>query len=383
MHFGDSIRAKPSGKSLATITTEEFGEVDVEQVLNGLAQLQGLCESVLRTDYTSDFSPVDELDKQVQALYASANKRGNDPTVELGLHCQFKGTREKPRFNMHDHSTVVNWVMCSRSAEEFYHEHFKDSQDVRFVPTIEPGAPLSITVTKMMEDWGSAGINPKVLLMQQHGKFQSGDSLEELWDLDQMVENVIWQGAKNTLLQPPFGVKTYKHPSGHYLKKALEHTSSLYSEHGNQFGSIVPHCDDYVMKMLNSKKALDIIAQGAPNPDAQVYGGVAPLIIDGDPLRVVNYEDSVGRYQKRFTVDEKMNYDGAPYMPRIVLVPKVCAITVGKTQDEAQRAYEALLDTVYVMRGAEAFGGMIPNPHKLLVYTHRWKAEARRQAVSR
>jgi rhamnose utilization protein RhaD (predicted bifunctional aldolase and dehydrogenase) len=90
-------------------------------------------------------------------------------------------------------------------------------------------------------------------------------------------------------------------------------------------------------------------------------------------------------YERRFTYTKPINANGSLYLPRIVLIQGLCAITMSAEEDHAKarkkanNAYEALIDTVYVQRGATAFGGMKPLSHQHLFYITNWAAEKRRQ----
>ena len=383
VHLGDRMFVKLSGYPLSTITSDGFGDVSVHKVIDGLKKLEELCMQVLESDYIRDFSPVMELDAKVTKLLNRANQGVGEPSVETGLHAQLAGTPERPRCNIHTHNTIVNALLCSNGAETGYNELFGDDPNVQFMDFVEPGAPLSVAFNRRMKEWRSKGLDPKVILMAQHGIVVTGYSMEEVVELHDKVAIRIKEYLEKHLPEHPFGVSDCNPYNQVARQNALLDVASCFP------GRTVHTPDeenDLVLRMLLSKttktseSAYARIARGMPNPDAVVYGGVALMVVNrvkGDPTS--NLRKRIEAAKERYVEDHKnIRLDGSPYLPRIVLIPGLCSFTIGEDSKKCHKAYAALLDTVYVMRGAEAFGGMKPLSPKHLFYITNWGAEKRR-----
>ena len=377
---GNILFVKLSGHRLSTIEADGFGEVNVQQLLDGLQKLEKECSAVLNSDYTKDFSPVTTLDSKVTELFSKANAVGGDPSVESGLHAQLAGTFKKPRWNLHDHNTIKNYLLCSENAEQVYKEIFGDDPRVRFMDFVEPGALLSIVFNRKMNEWKNTS-EPNIILMAQHGAIQTGYPPQEIYDLDQMVVEKISSYAVQNLPEYPFGVKSYTRPDNDSIIKAAGIVSRCFDKVWVQANQSE---NDIIMRMLFSEKALKTIKQGMPNPDAVVYGGAAPLVLDFNPGdNPAKLEDSarkaLGQYKEKY---KELSLSHKGYLPKIIIIPGLCVITIGESEKQADNAYAALLDTSYILSGAEAFGGMKPLSDKHLFYITNWAAEQRREKIA-
>ncbi len=388
INLGYIMYVKLSGHSLPTIREDGFGEIDVGHVAEGLKRYEKQCRLVLDSDYTKDFSPVMELDDLVSELFTHANAGQGEPSVETGLHAQLSGTGKSPRWNMHDHSTIANGLLCSNNAEKAFYEIFGDILSIRFMQFIEPGAPLSIMFNQHMQRWKQQ-VEPSVIMMAQHGKIQTDYSPEKVWGHAQMVTAKILDYSQSHLPQHPFGVEyvSFNQNAPFLITEACSYLEEIFpGKKAYHFAQ-----NDLLMKMLHSKQALATIAQGAPNPDAAVYGGAAPMVVDFESSEgVAKLKDRIDKareeYIRKYTQDFPLNANKSEYLPKIILIPGVCAITLGdkdkNPEKQANNAYAALLDTIYLMRQAEAFGGMKPLSYRHLYYITNWGAEERRKKLA-
>lgn len=383
IHFGDTLYVKLSGHQLPTITGDGFGKIDVKRVVKGLKKYEEQCRTVLKGDYTQDFSSVIQLDDLVSKLFTDANSSGGEPSVETGLHAQLSGTNHRPRWNMHDHNTIANGLLCSNNAEEAFCEIFAPDNTFCFIPFIEPGAPLSIKFNQCMEGWRKK--QPSVIMMAQHGKIQTAYSPKEVWELAELTTSKIKGYAESKLPRSPFHVRSYNPPSD-YLCQSIQYRLMECFNELSYFQAHVPE-DDLILRMLNSQKALNTIETGMPNPDAAVYGGAAPMIVRVKPSEGISkLKDSIKKakedYIRQYTEATPLNADKSIYLPKIVLVEGICAVTMGQNLKQVKNAYASLLDTVYVMHMAQAFGGMKPLSYKHLYYINNWGAEKRRARLA-
>ena len=87
-----------------------------------------------------------------------------EPSVENGLHARLAGSEEIPRWNIHDHNTIINSMLCAENAEEaFYNIFGRDNRMIRYMEFIEPGAPLFVVFNDKIgkRRYGQSIIIPK------------------------------------------------------------------------------------------------------------------------------------------------------------------------------------------------------------------------------
>jgi len=383
INIGDKLYVKKSGKYLSTITANGFAEVDVDKITTGLAKLQGQCKRVLETDYTKDFSCVDTLDKKVLKLFGEGS-------VETGFHAKLAGTLDKPRWNMHDHNSLVNGLLCSKYADFHVDRIFKGDKHIKYMPFIEPGAPLSIRFNQYMDEWRKKDEEPSVILMGQHGKIQTANSPKELCELADYVVDKVRAELPRNWLSNAFGIKeTPKESNPRDIANVIESLKRMYGDDVT-IKAFTKH--EVVQKMLHSREAVGLIEQGMPNPDAAVYAGAAPMVVNYVPI----YHDGAWeplkkarrKYVQKWTVEQPLNDDGSEYVAKLVLVPRLGAFAIGKKDEKGDgdkkcnQIYSSLLDTAHVMAAADAFGGMKSLSYKHLYYINNWKAEHRREVIA-
>lgn len=374
---GNTLWVKLSGTSFKNIGPEDFGELNLERLQDGLPKVNSLCKKVLSEDYRNNFTPVVYLDELASSLFTEANMGSGEPSVETGLHARLAGSEEIPRWNIHDHNTIINSMLCAENAEEAFYDIFgRDNRMIRYMEFIEPGAPLFVVFNDKMKKWEKEDI-VKVILLSQHGKILSGESAKEVIGLHNNAIEKVNNYIKDNIPKDIFHSNTEPVLDTSCMESAVRYIE----EYLPDFYVNNVNCEDMLIKyMLCSEYALSTLAKGMPNPDAVVYGNAAVMNIDFN-WEKSNLKDKIAEaihYYKNTHGALNLNKD--QYLPKIIIIPKAGVITVGANRKVAENAYAALLDTVYIMRGAEAFGGMKPLSPKHQYYINNWAAEKRRAA---
>jgi len=381
LNNGADLIVKLSGHFFSTINETGFGIATIDEILDGLLLLEPECDALRRLDYVQNFDPVNELDRKVAALYTRTNRSGGELSVEAGFHARLRGTLDGPRINMHDHHSTMNGLLNAWEAEQHSARLFSDLPYVKFMEFMETGAPLAIEFNRRMRRWAAEGGEPTVILMAQHGAIQTGYTTREVLGLSNLVVTRIQEDIKSRLPEFAFGVETYKLPDAAIIEQATAYLKNVMEKKFAACHGI--NEDAHVMRMLNSDKALEIIASGSPNPDACVYGGAYTMNVDYKPgdsfekLRA-NIDEAWKAYQRKHTEESPLYVDRRVYKPKIVLIKGLGAITLGDTEKEALNGHYALLDTVHVMKTAQAYGGMKPLTYAQLFYMTNWALEIRR-----
>jgi len=80
---------------------------------------------------------------------------------------------------VHTHPTLVNAILCANKAEETVRSLF--GSEVMFVPCTDPGYVLFTRIRDMLADWRkSHAADPRMIFLQNHGVFVSGNSPDEI-----------------------------------------------------------------------------------------------------------------------------------------------------------------------------------------------------------
>jgi rhamnose utilization protein RhaD (predicted bifunctional aldolase and dehydrogenase) len=169
---------KASGSNLATASTDDFVEVDIdvymEQILGG------------------DASDADVADMMRRATLQGTKR----PSVESLLHAV---CMQVPGVNAiaHTHPTAVNSLLCSDRARALMEgSMFPDQivvmgQHQLMVPYVDPGLPLAQVVHGMIGDHiREHGSHPKVIYLLNHGMFALGANAEESIQITTMAVKV-------------------------------------------------------------------------------------------------------------------------------------------------------------------------------------------------
>lgn len=158
-----TIWIKASGQSLAELSEDGLVALSREKL-----------RIISIKKYPDD--PMEREDQVKKDLFASIIGTGKfkRPSVETSLHEMIQY-----RYVVHLHPTLINGVLCSRNARKLITRIF--GEKVLFVPYTDPG----YTLFKKLESEISAyrekhSGDPKIILLENHGSFVSGDTVEEI-----------------------------------------------------------------------------------------------------------------------------------------------------------------------------------------------------------
>ncbi len=157
----DRLWVKASGFPLATITEDGFAVLD-------RAKLAVIGEK----QYSADPAEREEMIKQ--DLAAACITKDRRPSVETSMHNSISAP-----FVVHLHPTMVGALMSGNKAEELTKDIFGDR--VLYIPYTDPGYVLFKKVDDGIAAHKAAhGMEPRIILLQNHGIFVSGDTPEEI-----------------------------------------------------------------------------------------------------------------------------------------------------------------------------------------------------------
>jgi rhamnose utilization protein RhaD (predicted bifunctional aldolase and dehydrogenase) len=170
---------KASGKYLSKSDRETFVKVRLQQALAILDEGELSDEEIKDALFAACVDPANQL----------------KPSVETTFHA-FLLSIPDVNFVGHTHPTAVNSILCSKKAKDAYAGRLFPDEIVYcgiepiFIDYVDPGLELARVIRARCYDYiDRHGVNPKVILIQNHGFIAVGKSAHE-------VEAVTIMGVK-------------------------------------------------------------------------------------------------------------------------------------------------------------------------------------------
>lgn len=133
--------------------------------------------------------------ESIRLLEGMENKR---PSVEAGFH-SFLG-----KCVIHTHSVYANILCCSAEGEDIAGKILSGMRYV-FVPYLDPGFRLALTIKKITDEYTSEnGAPPDLIFLKNHGLIVHSDKDERAIELHEKA---------NDLIREHFGIKDYPVPA--------------------------------------------------------------------------------------------------------------------------------------------------------------------------
>ena len=331
----DVMYIKGSGTSLSTITKDGFVKMNRQKL-----------KDIFSKTYPDD-------DKEREALFledlSNAKEAGEEnkrPSVETTLHSLFEYT-----FVLHLHPALVNGLTCSQNGKEKARELFGDS--VIWVDVCKPGYILSKICFDLMEKYkNETGKSADMILLENHGVFVAGNTVEEL-------------GEKLALITSKIRGQIVREPdlsSGEFDGDKSMSTFNVLNE---------VFCDDYVITYDPSVESLKIAENEESlkkiykpfNPDQVVYCKPYPVYVENEkdiPEKVAEYKNKNG------------------FLPKLILVKDCGAYAVDVSEKGSENASMLFNDALKIAVFAESFGGCKPMTDELTDFIVNWEAESYR-----
>ncbi len=330
-----TLYVKCSGTRLADITEDGFVALD----LKGLREL-------MNKEYPAEDAAreaaflADVMDTRTDA---DLNKR---PSVEALLHSLFPQA-----YVLHVHPSMINGLTCSNGGEKLAAELLGD--DVLWIPLCRPGYTLGKLCYGMMQDYEKEkGKKVQILLLQNHGIFVAGDSVEEIDALFSKVENALKKVVIRTadLTAPDDSVCALLD------QKAGELTDELGV-------TVIPVKAKEAVSFAESAETAKPLLKPF-TPDHIVYCGPWPLTL----TKTGGAKEALAAFEQEKGV-----------VPKLILLYGVGAFIM--EDDEASRSKAELLfrDAMKIAVFAESFGGPLSMTEDLTDFILHWEAESYRK----
>ncbi len=333
-----TLYVKCSGTSLADITEDGFVAMD-RRALSAL----------MEKDYPKDDTQREaEFLKDVMAARTDSNAEKR-PSVEALLHSLFP-----QKFVLHIHPALVNGLTCAKEGQTEAARLLGD--DVLWIPLCRPGYTLGKICHLAMSGYEKQqGRKAAVLLLQNHGIFVAGESVEEIDGLFSDVETRL-QSAVN---RRPDADEA----NGNEKQKLLKAAEDM----GGLLGiGVEPLFTKEAVRFCENEESAKPLMRPF-TPDHIVYCGPFPL-----------YIRDVSEVKEQYMAFEKSH--GFP--PKIILVEGVGAFAADPLVSTRQKAKLLLADAMKVAVYSESFGGPLPMTEELTDFILHWEAESYRKSKS-
>jgi len=329
---------KASGTNMKNIDFNDFVCLD-RMVLSKIGKKKYSSFSVEREK---------EIKEDLQkAILTPTDKR---PSVETSLHNIIPY-----RFVMHTHPAFVNGLLCTVNSRGKVAELF--GNDILYVEYTDPGYVLFKKVSSSLLKFEKAkGFFPQIILLENHGVFVSGDSIEDIYDIYRKIQCLLSiDGCKLPTRQ------TYKLPDFSREKSVI---ASLYPSRNC---SIKVDANAWAQYFTDSKDCFEIVSSPFV-PDHIVYCKAHYLF--------VKREECIKDKLRSFLSKNE-------YFPKVIGVEKKGVLIVDEDQRSAETGMEVFKDLMKVGYYALQYGQPRPLSQGQIDFIETWEVENYRLKVSK
>lgn len=325
-HLGRSIRVllvKGSGSDLKSCQLKDFAPLRLEELV--AAELH---------EEMTDEAMVDYLNRCL------VNPKSPRPSIETLMHAFIPYDHVD-----HTHADAILSITNTKNIHKIFEKLF--AQDMVFVPYIKPGFPLARAVAKAFKK----SPRSRGAILEKHGIFTWGNSAKESYQtMIEMVtraEDYVKNFRPN---QPPFG-KTSSTTADQCQQNYLEIAPKLRGMVGKIQKFILNHsCPPDVVEFANSERGNVISQKGPATPDHLSRTKKSCLFTQKDWVKDLekyqrDYEAYFARYQ-----DATMKLQDAN--PRVLIIPQVGMVTLGKDIKSAKIAGDIYQHTIDIFKNA-------------------------------
>jgi rhamnose utilization protein RhaD (predicted bifunctional aldolase and dehydrogenase) len=317
-----TIWVKASGRNLASITENDFVELDRNKLkLAGKKKFSANSEK--REAQIQDF---------IQSASISKKKRLR-PSVETSLH-----NIVEYQFVVHSHPFVVNGVLCSQNAKTTVYECF--GNNVLFVPYANPGYLLFKQVKKGLADYRKKfKLEPKIIFLQSHGVIVAANDIDEIKSIYAEIISTI-------------GCRINKMPEIRELpvdEQLMRIACAIKTElYGNQEKTILINNNLLIQQFYSSREQFNQISLPV-SPDAIIYYNACPVMIE----QTKNLDQAIEEFRERYNVYKALYSE----VPKIMVVKNLGFVAIDGSPDSAKTAVAVFENVLKISILSAFFGG--------------------------
>jgi rhamnulose-1-phosphate aldolase/alcohol dehydrogenase len=348
-----------------------------------LATLKESGLAVLRRDRILGLKAVypgpEREDEMVAALdFCLHGKGGATPSIDTSMHAFVEAAHVD---HLHPDSGIA--IATAMDGEQLTSKIFGNR--VVWVPWRRPGFQLGLDIAAIKET------NPSAIgcILGGHGITAWGDTAAECesnsLEIIETAEEYIVQHGRSE----PFGARR----SGFVAlaqadrrRRAADLAPKLRAIASRDHSSVGHFIDtDSVLDFMSREKFEGLASLGTSCPDHFLRTKIRPLVLDLPPTAGLQETmERLSELHESYRADYRQYYEAhaapdSPSMrgadPAIVLIPGVGMFSYGKDKQTARVAGEYFLNTINVMRGAEALSEYSPIPDSEKFRIEYWSLE--------
>lgn len=303
------------------------------------------------------------------------------PSVEALLHAALPA-----RFIDHTHADAILAVADQDDGETICRRIFSDR--LLWIPYVMPGFGLAKACKKAWDMAMGLGRSPTIMILERHGIFTWGDTAKESYE--RMIEAVtiaerhahdkmgtidlpaLDRDAKLEARVMPIVRGALATVSGEAVEKAP---------------IVVVRSNEWILHFLERLDAYELTQRGCATPDHVIRTKPVPLIVtqpdyEDEVALAARIEREIADYARRYDryFEETCARRGLkktkldPW-PRVVLLPKIGILGIGKTRKDAEIVADVYEHTLQVITDAEDVGRYSPVNRDHLFDVEYWSLE--------
>jgi rhamnose utilization protein RhaD (predicted bifunctional aldolase and dehydrogenase)/NAD(P)-dependent dehydrogenase (short-subunit alcohol dehydrogenase family) len=365
--FGETvpvIHIKGSGWDLATIEPPGHPAVRMSAL-----------EQLLLLPSMTDEQMVNEM--RLALLDASAPT----PSVETLLHAALPA-----RFIDHTHADAILAVADQDEGEKICREVFGDR--LLWVPYVMPGFGLAKACKRAWDSAIEAGRSPTIMVLERHGIFTFGDTAKESYE--RMIAAVTTAerfAADRTGTASVPAVYLDDRLEGRVAAVVRGALATISGEPPERAPIVAVRSSEWILSFLERLDAYELVQRGCATPDHVIRTKPTALFVPKpeheDPTalaarmerEISDYARRYDRYFEEMCAKKNVKRTKLDPWPRIVLVPRVGILAIGKTKREAEIAADIYEHTIQVITDAEDVGRYSPVSMGDLFDVEYWSLE--------
>jgi len=322
----ETLWIKPSGTTLAELTTESFIAMDRAKIAR-LYDVKPPADSSAREALVTNM--------MMEAMFPYSSGR---PSVESPLHNSFNAT-----FVVHTHPPLVNGMTCAKNGEEACHRLFPEALWVDYV---DPGFTLCMVVRNKINEYSAArGREPEMVFIENHGIFVAGNTAAAIRKTFKNVMNTLRKEYKKAGVST--SLSTGLAPSSVTQEEMTGLLKRLMKSEGNAI------CASGAFK----------VCLGPLTPDHVVFMKAFPMLEQPSTKTMSAFRKIHG------------------YLPRVISAGDVI-YTAGVREKDAELVMQFAKDGALVEQLTEAFGGVQYMTEAARTFLENWEMETYRQKVA-
>jgi rhamnose utilization protein RhaD (predicted bifunctional aldolase and dehydrogenase)/NAD(P)-dependent dehydrogenase (short-subunit alcohol dehydrogenase family) len=365
------LHVKGSGGNLATIGPKSFPAVRLEK-LRRLVDLPSLSDEQMVREFRGQ--TVDWSRPQ--------------PSVESLLHAIVPG-----KFVDHSHSDALLALMNQPDGAVRVRDLYGDA--VLFIPYAMPGFALAKLVARHWEARAATGKLPELMVLDKHGLFTWGATAEQSYERMIAAVTKAEEALSRGHRAPPRTVRDHERTpagDGEDDRLALRATISAVlrgelAKRDDRPWVIAWRTSDVLLDVAAKPELLDLLERGCATPDHVIRVRPRPLVLreplSGDAafLRSTLSAalDGYAAWYRGYFERGKEARGTQPIAldpwPRVVLVPGLGALAIGRSRKDADIAADIAEHTAAIVLDAAALGSFEPASELDLFDMEHWSLE--------